>query len=106
MLVLTLEILDLFAVSFPFGVAGQALFACLQELFAPAVVQIAVDPFPAAELGDRRLTAQPFHIVPMSLREDDTDLVFSRIFLAGFSTDVLDGFFDRFFFGHDVLLDC
>ena len=34
------------------GVTGQALFACFQEFLRPAVVQILIDAFTAAQPGD------------------------------------------------------
>jgi hypothetical protein len=37
---------------------GQTLLAGLQELLRPAVVQVLVDAFLAAQLRDTRLTAQ------------------------------------------------
>jgi len=40
------------------SIAGQALLACLKELFGPTVIEVLVDPFPPAQFGDTVLAAQ------------------------------------------------
>ena len=54
-----LDRLNLVAGRFAGGIPCQPLLAGLQEIFRPAVVEILVDPFLAAQLGDTLLTAQP-----------------------------------------------
>jgi hypothetical protein len=55
--------------------------AGLQELLRPAVVQPFGDTFPSAELGNTGLATQAV--------QNDTDLLLSRIVLAGRPADVL-----------------
>src|SRR6516164_10870532 len=52
------------------GIAGQPLLARLQEVLRPAVVEVLIDPFLAAQLGHAVLAAQA--------RDHDPDLIFSR----------------------------
>ena len=52
--------MDLVGGRFAGGVAPQALFARLQELLGPAVVEVLVDAFLAAQLSNALLAAQAF----------------------------------------------
>src|SRR5215468_1093767 len=62
--------LDIIAARFACSIAGQPLLACLQEVLGPAIVEVLVDAFLAAQLGDAVLAAQA--------GDHDPDLVFSR----------------------------
>ena len=66
---------DLVAGRFTRGIAGQPLLARLQEVLGPAIVEVLVDPFLAAQLGHAVLAAQA--------RDHDPDLVLSREVPAG-----------------------
>jgi hypothetical protein len=86
LIIFPFQVSHFFAVSFSCGIAGQALLASFEKLLAPAVVQIAVDPFPPAQFGDRCFSTESF--------KDYADLIFSGIFLASLSADVSYCFFD------------
>src|SRR6056300_1981194 len=65
---LAAKLLDLVAVGLTGCIPGQALLASLQKLLRPAVVQILVDAFLAAQLGNAGFASQAF--------QHDPDLVF------------------------------
>jgi hypothetical protein len=63
---LSAQPLDLVAGRFACGVAGQPLLACLQKVLGPAIIEVLVDTFLAAQLSDAVLAAQT--------RDHDPDL--------------------------------
>src|SRR6266436_436607 len=85
---LCLDLLDLIAGRFPRRVARQPLLARLQEVLRPTVVQILVNAFLAAQLGDAVLTAQP--------RNHDADLFLRRILSPGCPPNVPNPLLRRF----------
>jgi len=67
-----------------------------EEVFAPAIVQVLVDTFPAAELGDGMIALYAF--------ENYADLFFSGVFPSGLVVDVGNSCFSRCFLRHDEFL--
>src|SRR5208337_5031211 len=67
--------LNFIAGRFTRGIAGQPLLARLQEVLGPAIVEVLIDPFLAAQLGRAVLAAQA--------GDHDPDLVLSREVPAG-----------------------
>jgi hypothetical protein len=59
---------DFIGVRFPCGITSQAFLAGLQKLLRPAVIQVLVDAFLAAQLSDAGFTTQAF--------QHDADLLF------------------------------
>jgi len=57
---LAAKLLDLVAVGLTRCIPGQALLASLQKLLRPALVQVLVDAFLAAQLGNAGLAAKAF----------------------------------------------
>src|SRR6266536_2423279 len=69
---LSLELLDPVRGRLTCRVAGEPFLARLQELFRPAVVEVLVDPFLAAQLSNAVLAAQAFqHNAGSSLQRND-----------------------------------
>src|SRR6266540_2909382 len=82
---LSLELLDLVRGRLTCRVAGEPFLARLQELFRPAVVEVLVDPFLAAQLSNAVLAAQAF--------QHNADLLFSRMMPACGSANIPDCLF-------------
>lgn len=57
-LILALEAADFFSIGFLGRIAGQPPFTGFQEILAPAVIQVLVDAFFAAKLGNRTFASQ------------------------------------------------
>ena len=55
--ILFFEVSDFCGSGFPFGITGQALLPGFQELLAPALIDVLINPFPAAQLSDAVFTA-------------------------------------------------
>jgi len=62
----------------------EAPLAGLQEVLAPAVIQIGIDAFATTQLSDRTFAPQSF--------QHDADLFFGRKLTTGFTADILDPF--------------
>ena len=56
--VLFTKVHHLITVGFANNVTSQPFLTGFQKVFAPAVIQIAVDAFPTAQFGDRQLTSK------------------------------------------------
>ena len=54
------QVLNLFAGRLTGGITGEALLAGPQELFRPTIIEVLVDPLPAAQLGNAVLAAKAF----------------------------------------------
>jgi hypothetical protein len=67
--VFLLEINYLVAAGLPASISSRSFFTGFKKVFAPAIIQITVDAFPATQLGYRRLTPQSI--------QNDADLFFS-----------------------------
>jgi hypothetical protein len=80
--ILGAELLDFIARRPPDGVSSQLLLASLQEVLAPAVVEVGRDALPATQLRDALLAPQPF--------EYDPDLLLRRELPTGSSADFTD----------------
>src|SRR5690606_29238111 len=70
-------------------VAGKPLLAGFQEFLRPVVIKALGNPLAPTQRGDRFLSTQSL--------QNDADLLFSTILLAGCTTNVLDDLLRRRF---------
>lgn len=86
MAVLLFEVGHFIATGLTLGVASQAALAGLQEFFGPVVIEIGIDAFTAAKLGDGLFTMQAF--------QNYADLLFGGKFAACLTLDLTNDFFE------------
>jgi hypothetical protein len=51
--VLAFEACHHVSIGFPYGISGQTLLACFQEVLAPTIIETGVDAFLATQLSNR-----------------------------------------------------